>query len=96
MLLEDPFGSVISLVNNALDLLVDPDGSILTVVPVLGNLSAEKDRLLFLSESDWSHGLAHAIDSYHLAGYGGCFFYIITGTAGFVVEDQLFRDPAAH
>src|ERR1017187_9571613 len=95
VLVDDGLGRVVTTLHQFLHLLIDADGGVFGVVPVLRDFAAQEDLLFLLAVA---HGpeFAHAPFADHLAGQIGGALDIVAGAGSHVVHELLFGDAARH
>src|SRR6266508_1852893 len=82
--------------HDALDLGVDEDGRLFTVVLGARHLAAQKDVLLGLAESERPHLVGHAPLADHLARHVGRLLEVIPGAGGLLLENDLLGGAASE
>ena len=92
---KDFLRHAITIANQPAYFVVDLDRGCFTVIAVLRDLPAQEDLLFFLAESQRPQ-IAHAELAHHLARKLGGSLNIIACTGAHLVQEHLFRDPAAH
>ena len=87
---------IIGTLNQVLDCLVDLFRHPISVVPLFADLPSQEHHLFPLAEGPRPQLLAHAVPFDHAQSDLSSLFYIVTGSGGDLVEDQLLGNSTAH
>ena len=93
---QDLRRSLVRLVDDRPDLLVDLLRDLVAVVALLADLSAEEDQLVALPEGQRAELVAHAELGDHAPRQVGRLLDVVAGTGRGVAEDQPLGDVAAE
>src|SRR4051812_12002102 len=96
VLLEDPAGAAVGVLDDAADLVVDLAGDLVGVVGLGGELAAEEGLRVVVAEDARAELLAHPEAHDHLLGRGGDLLEVVRRARGDLVEDDLLRGAATE
>src|SRR4051794_30282333 len=94
VLLEDPAGAAVGVLDDAADLVVDLAGDLVGVVGLGGELAAEEGLRVVVAEDARPELLAHPEAHDHLLGGGGDLLEVVRRARRDLVEDDLLRGAA--
>src|SRR5579872_1988353 len=93
---QDAPCGLVAVVDDAADLLVDDGGHLLGVVPLLAEVAAEEDELLFVAHRDRAELLRHAPLRHHTPRKLRRLLDVVLRPGGDVLEHDLLRHAATH
>src|SRR5206468_11158808 len=89
-------GALVIPEHETLDLGVDLDSDVLTIIPAGGDFAPEEDLLILLPKGQRPQVFTHPPFTHHLTRAIGGALDVVPGTGRDLPKDQFFGDTTAH